>query len=201
MELNELQKQIIFKIEGAFLISAPVGTGKTTVLAERVINAVSLGIKSEEILCLTFTNRTAEEMAQRIRQKLSNKQVFDALTVKTFHGFCAYFIKAEAKEIGIPADFVIFDDEDQVETMKKALENHPEILAGCVSGKRGLEDLIEKLYNYRLNILKSKIGCKMINVSIDKVLLEINNSYLACTHFFGHFCPHNSTFGGKGIIL
>jgi len=178
MELNDLQKEIIAKIEGAFLISAPVGTGKTTVLAERVINAIDSGIRPEEILCLTFTNRAAEEMAQKIRIKLKNKSAFDALTMMTFHGFCAYFIKAEAKEIGITADFVIFDDEDQVETIKKALENYPEASARYAGEKRGMLDLIGKLYEYRLSLLESKIGCKVKNISIDKVLLEVNDHYL-----------------------
>jgi len=178
MELNEQQKQIIAKIEGAFLISAPVGTGKTTILAERVISAINSGIKPEEILCLTFTNRAAEEMAQRIRKKLKDKSAFDALTVMTFHGFCAYFIKAEAKEIGISADFVIFDDEDQTETMRKVLENYPEVSARYIGEKRGIPDLIEKLYDYRLNLLQNKIGCKVKNINPDKFLLEIDNHYL-----------------------
>lgn len=178
MELNEQQKQIVSKIEGAFLISAPVGTGKTTVLAERVLNAIGSGIKPEEILCLTFTNRAAEEMAQKIRKKLGDKSAFDALTVMTFHGFCAYFVKAEAKEIGISADFVILDDEDQIETMKQVLENYPEVAAGYTGEKRGLLDLIEDLYRHRLNSLFDKIGCKVKNIALDKTLLEIGDHYL-----------------------
>lgn len=177
MELNQSQKQIISKLKGSFLISAPVGTGKTIVLTERTIKALNSNIKPEEILCLTFTNRAAEEMAQRIKPKLNNKSIFDGLTIMTFHGFCAYFIKAEAKEIGLSADFVIFDEEDQAETMRKALENYPADLAFHSREKRGLIDLAEKLYNYRLNLLEIKIGCKVKNISPDKVLLEIYNNY------------------------
>ena len=173
-----MQKQIISKITGAFLISAPVGTGKTTVLAERVIKALNSNIKPEEILCLTFTNRAAEEMAQRIKQKLNNKSVFDGLTIMTFHGFCAYFIKAEAKAIGMTADFVIFDEEDQAETMSQSLENYPDALAFYGREKRGLLDLVEKLYNYRLNLLEIKIGCQVKNINLDRILLEIDNNYL-----------------------
>jgi len=178
MELNEAQKKIISKLDGALLISAPVGTGKTTVLAERVINAINTGIKPESILCLTFTNRAAEEMSQRIRQKLNSKPVFDALTVLTFHSFCAYFIKAEAKASGLPADFVIFDEEDQVETMRQVLENYPELADTHTKEKRGVLDLLERLYNYRLNSLLNTVGCKVKNFPLDKIYREIDRQYL-----------------------
>ena len=69
MNFNKEQQEIIDNIFGAYLVSAPVGTGKTTILIERVIKALDAGIKPEEILCLTFTNRSAEEISQRIKKK------------------------------------------------------------------------------------------------------------------------------------
>ncbi|MBU4256892.1 UvrD-helicase domain-containing protein, partial [Patescibacteria group bacterium] len=101
MEFNELQQKIIKNIYGAYLVSAPVGTGKTMVLAERVIQALDNGIKPEEILCLTFTNRAVEEMTERIKRRIGKKEIYDSVTIKTFHGFCAFFVRAEAKSIGI----------------------------------------------------------------------------------------------------
>jgi len=158
MEFNDLQKQIINSVNGAYLISAPVGTGKTTVLAERVITALNSGIKPEEILCLTFTNRAAEEMTERINKRIGKKGIFDALTLKTFHGFCAYFIKAEAKEIGIATDFVIFDEVDQKETLKRILSGYPVLASQYSDDKRNL--LIE--VDASISTLKQEgfpVGC------------------------------------------
>jgi len=104
------QQAIIDAIEGPILVMAPVGTGKTRVLAERVANAVSQGIAARRILCLTFTNRAAQEMAKRTR--MVDPDSAGRLTVKTFHGLCAHILRAEADDLGIPVDFVIYDEED-----------------------------------------------------------------------------------------
>ena len=179
MEFNDLQKQIINSVNGAYLISAPVGTGKTTVLAERVITALNSGIKPEEILCLTFTNRAAEEMTERINKRIGKKGIFDALTLKTFHGFCAYFIKAEAKEIGIATDFVIFDEVDQKETLKRILSSYPELASQYSDDKRNLLNLIDLLYDYRINKIEIDIGCTVKRFVLDKTLIKISDEYVS----------------------
>ncbi|MFA4818581.1 MAG: 3'-5' exonuclease [Patescibacteria group bacterium] len=179
MKFNELQKKIIDATGGAYLISAPVGTGKTTVLAERVMTALDSGIKPEEILCLTFTNRAAEEMAERIKKRIGKKEIFDGLTLKTFHGFCAYFIKVEAKQIGIPADFVIFDDTDQLESIKNILERYPEISSAYINDNRRIFDLVEQLYDYRLNLVEREIGCNLKPIVLDEVLIKIGEQYIS----------------------
>ena len=75
MVFNEEQLNIINNVLGVFIISAPVGTGKTTILTERVARAIEEGISPGEILCLTFTNRAAEEMSGRIKARINNKIV------------------------------------------------------------------------------------------------------------------------------
>lgn len=177
MEFNEQQKEIIENVEGAFLLSAPVGTGKTTVLTERVIKALKTGIKPEEILCLTFTNRAAEEMAKRIRSRVSKKEIFDEITIKTFHGFCAYFIKSEAKEIGISPDFVIFEEEEHVEVMKEILERHPEVSIESERQKREILGLIDKIYSYRLDQFYQEIGIPMPNFEINEIYEKVGQDY------------------------
>jgi DNA helicase-2/ATP-dependent DNA helicase PcrA len=107
---TEEQQVIIDAIQGPILVMAPVGTGKTRVLAERVANAVSKGLAPNRILCLTFTNRAAQEMASRTR--IVHPESAGRLTVKTFHGLCAHILRVEADDLGIPADFVIYDEED-----------------------------------------------------------------------------------------
>ncbi len=179
MEFNKQQQEIINSLYGAFLVSAPVGTGKTTTLAKRVVAALASGFLPEEILCLTFTNRAAEEMQQKIKRHIGKKEVSDNVTVMTFHGFCAYFAKSEAKRIGISPDFVIFDDTDQAETLKNILEDFPEIAANYTNNKHGIFDLLETLYAYRLNLVKQEIGITVTQAPLDKTLIEIDARYCA----------------------
>lgn len=173
-----MQKNIIENVEGAFLISAPVGTGKTTVLVERIIAAMKKGFLPDEILSLTFTNRAAQEMMDRIKKRVGKKEVYDALTIKTFHGFCAYFIRAEAKLLGINSDFVIFDDDEQVEIMKNIMDEYPEFANTGKYEKREILNLIERMYNYRLSKLGEEIGCNLGKSLLDKTLIEINRQYM-----------------------
>lgn len=178
MEFNELQQKIIKNIYGAYLVSAPVGTGKTMVLAERVIQALDSGIKPEEILCLTFTNRAVEEMTERIKRRIGKKEIYDSVTIKTFHGFCAFFVRAEAKSIGISPDFVVFDESEQFETLKNILDEYPEISMNGQGGRRQVMDLIDKIYSYRLNKLEQEIGCAVNDFPLDKTLKEICGKYI-----------------------
>ncbi|MBU0619536.1 UvrD-helicase domain-containing protein [Patescibacteria group bacterium] len=178
MEFNELQQKIVSSVFGAYLILAPVGTGKTTTLAQRVAAALNSGIKPEEIICLTFTNRAAEEMFQKIKKIINKKEISDNLTVKTFHGFCAYFIKVEAKRIGIPIDFIIFDEADQIEVLKNILEDYPEVAKIYNDSNNGIHELIDKLYKYRLNQVEREIGLAVEPIILEKTLIQINNRYI-----------------------
>ncbi|MBD3248408.1 AAA family ATPase [Candidatus Falkowbacteria bacterium] len=178
MDFNKEQLEIINNLKGAFLVSAPVGTGKTTVLAHRVIKALEKGFKPEEILCLTFTNRAAEEMRDRIRSELKSKESFSALTIKTFHGFCASLIKEEDFLLDISPDFVIFEEEEQAETIRDVLSRHPSYpLAGQEASKRELMDLIEKIYKHRLRALENQIGCDLPADPVDETFKKIADDY------------------------
>lgn len=114
---NLEQKNIITYINRAILVLAPVGTGKTLVLSERVLQAIKSGISAQKILCLTFTNRAAKEMCKRLGQAYPDE--FRHLTIKTFHSLCATMLRIEARQIGLPADFVVYDDTDCKELVKE----------------------------------------------------------------------------------
>lgn len=178
MKFNNSQQKIIDSIEGAFLVSAPVGTGKTTVLTERIAKAIKAGLHPSEILCLTFTNRAAEEMMDRVKSRIKPKEVAKELQVSTFHGFCLRFIKMEAKKIGIYRDFSIFDESEQVELMKNILEDYPEIRIDEKFAKREILLFVEKLYKRRLLDVQIEIGCAMRAKDDDCQLDEINRIYL-----------------------
>lgn len=177
MEFNELQKKIINTQEGAVLVSAPVGTGKTSILAERVVSALGLGVKPEGILCLTFTNRAAEEMSDRIKSRVNDKHIADGITIKTFHGFCAYLIRAEAEHIGISTDFSVLDDAEQTEIMKSVLERYPHLLASGQYENRQIKDIQEKVYQARLSRLEKEIGCDVPEIKLDAEWEEVGRLY------------------------
>ncbi|HMB66183.1 MAG TPA: UvrD-helicase domain-containing protein, partial [Patescibacteria group bacterium] len=180
MVFNELQQKIIDQVEGVNLISAPVGTGKTTVLTERVVKALEKGIKPEEILCLTFTNRATEEMMEKLKKRITEKEVVDALTIKTFHGFCAYLVRAEAETVGVASDFIIFDEEERMEVLEGVLEKYPEYSLwnnGIESRKSYLNNIFFRLYKYRLNKIEKDIGCQVGEYNIDDTLIQIGEEY------------------------
>ena len=114
---NPQQQRIINKIDGALLVLAPVGTGKTSVLTQRVARAIERGVDASRILCLTFTNRAAKEMSERLTKIVP--QHSRQIEIRTFHSLCAQLLRIEAQSIGLPADFVVYDDADCFEIVKK----------------------------------------------------------------------------------
>jgi DNA helicase-2/ATP-dependent DNA helicase PcrA len=118
---NAAQGLCIEQVVGASLIIAPAGTGKTRVLAERVLRAVAKEIASpKNILCLTFTNRAAQEM----RKVLMSQQRDWAkdVTIRTFHSLCTHMLRQEAGQIGLSHDFVVYDDDDCLELIGSIFE-------------------------------------------------------------------------------
>lgn len=175
MNFNIEQQNIINNIFGAYLINAPVGTGKTTILTERIINAIDQGIRPNEILALTFTNRACDEMKNRIKERINDKNDFDALTINTFHGFCAYFIKAESQSIGINSDFLILDEDDQLEIAKNILNQNKKIF---IEKDREILNILENIYKYRLSLFQIDLGHNITIKKIDPELINFGEEYL-----------------------
>lgn len=110
IELDDSQKPIVETEKGYHLVLASPGCGKTHILAERVRYAYQQGVKVEDMLCLTFTNRAAREMNSRIRQVITDEEI-EKLQVGNVHHFCAKFLFDENK---VEADASIIDDEEAV---------------------------------------------------------------------------------------
>lgn len=175
MNFNSQQQNIIDSIWGAYLINAPVGTGKTTVLTERIIRAIKEGIAPSEILALTFTNRAADEMRNRIKVRVDDKNDFDALTIQTFHGFCAYFLKAEAKEIGLSTDFSILDEDEQIEIAREIFNKSN---LSFPDKPREILNILESYYKYRLSLLQKEIGHKIPEKKIPADMIVFGEEYV-----------------------
>lgn len=108
--LDEAQKKAVSHLKGGLLVMAPVGTGKTTVITRRAAYAIQSGLPPRNILCLSFTNRAAEEMRERVSAFLGA----DAreMRVSTFHSLCAHILRCDSDLLGIQADFSVYDEED-----------------------------------------------------------------------------------------
>ena len=118
--LNPNQREAVTAIDGPLLIIAGPGSGKTRVITHRIAYLVRVvGITPYRIAAVTFTNKAAREMRQRLAPLLG--QAAEQLTANTFHSFCATVLRREGEHIGLDRDFVIYDDADQMALVKRAL--------------------------------------------------------------------------------
>lgn len=125
-DLNPKQQEAVKATEGPVLILAGAGSGKTRALTYRVAYLISgKKIPPENILCLTFTNKAAGEMMERIRKLLNHEPltINHEPTMGTFHSFCARILRREGKVLGLPPGFAIYDESDALDAIKEAMGN------------------------------------------------------------------------------
>ena len=119
--LNPAQREAVETADGPLLIVAGPGSGKTRVITHRIAYLVQeYGVSPYSILAMTFTNKAAREMKDRLG-RLAGPQA-DALTVGTFHSFCARLLRREGEFIGLSRNYSIFDDDGQISAIKRCLE-------------------------------------------------------------------------------
>ena len=119
--LNPPQRQAVQCVEGPLLIVAGPGSGKTRVITHRIAYLNQhVGIRPGRIAAVTFTNRAAREMRNRLAALMGDGA--QRLTAGTFHALCASILRRDGEVIGIPPDYVIMDDEDQMSLVKQCME-------------------------------------------------------------------------------
>ena len=119
--LNPGQKEAVETIDGPLLIIAGPGSGKTRVITHRIAYLVRVcGISPYRILAMTFTNKAAREMRDRLQRLVGTRA--DSLTVGTFHSFCAQLLRREGGQIGLSSSFTIYDADDQLSLIKQGLQ-------------------------------------------------------------------------------
>ena len=119
--LNPAQREAVLHTEGPLLVIAGAGSGKTRVLTHRVAHLISaIGVKPNEILAITFTNKAAGEMRERLMTMLG--PVARAIWILTFHSACGRILRSEAERLGYRSNFTIYDSADQVRLVKQCLE-------------------------------------------------------------------------------
>ncbi len=119
--LNPPQKEAVETTEGPLLILAGPGSGKTRVVAHRIAYLIrNCRIPPYRILAVTFTNKAAREMEERIRSLVGSST--RDMTLGTFHAICSRILRRERNRVGLDADFVIYDDDDQLDLIKNILK-------------------------------------------------------------------------------
>ncbi len=117
-KLNPQQKSAVTAADGAVLVIAGPGSGKTRVLTQRVAYLIaSEGVRPWQILAVTFTNKAAKEMQERVNGML-NSQATEGIMLGTFHSICARILRREADHLPLESNFVIFDSDDQERIVK-----------------------------------------------------------------------------------
>jgi len=119
--LNVAQKDAVLTTEGPLLVIAGAGSGKTRVLTFRVAHLLAAhGVKPNEILAITFTNKAAGEMRERIEHTVG--PIVRAIWILTFHSACGRILRREAERLGYRSNFTIYDQADQIRLVKQCLE-------------------------------------------------------------------------------
>lgn len=118
--LNEQQLEAVNHIDGPCLVMAGAGSGKTKVLTSRIINLIENGVKDTNILAITFTNKAAKEM----RERVNNLYGYIYSFIGTFHSFGLKVIRENYRECGLARNFTIIDGDDSLSIIKKILKNN-----------------------------------------------------------------------------
>lgn len=119
-KLNDRQKEAVMHIDGPCLVIAGAGSGKTKVLTTRIAHLIESGIPDYNILAITFTNKAAKEMRERLNLLVPDNHVF----VGTFHSFGLKIIRENLEHLGMNKNFTILDSDDVLSLIKKIMKEH-----------------------------------------------------------------------------
>src|SRR5438128_6735832 len=117
-DLTDAQRAAVTHWEGPLLILAGAGSGKTRVITRRVAHLLRQGVRPHNILAITFTNKAAGEMRQRVEALVPDSRVW----ISTFHSLGARLLRQYADRVGLDPKFTIYDQSDRVKMVKSALE-------------------------------------------------------------------------------
>jgi DNA helicase II / ATP-dependent DNA helicase PcrA len=121
--LNPVQREAVLQTEGPVLIVAGAGSGKTRILTHRIAHLIrERGVRPQAILAITFTNKAAQEMAERV-QSLVGTRIAKGMWILTFHSACARILRREHALIGLPSHFSIYDEADSERVIKMVLSD------------------------------------------------------------------------------
>ena len=169
--LNKVQKKAVQAVGNPVLIFAGAGSGKTRVLTHKIAHLIEEGLfKPEEILAVTFTNKAAEEMSNRVIALLNQKNA--PLNIGTFHSICSRLLRKEIHRLGFSKDFVIYDVQDQIALIRVVMDELN--IARSFVDPRTVSNNISHYKNKMLNADAAKKSARTI---MDKTIIDIFKNY------------------------
>ena len=175
-KLNDKQREAASQIDGSILILAGAGSGKTRTITYRIAHMIeNIGISPYSILAVTFTNKAAKEMRERVEDLVGD--IAKACTISTFHSFGMRLLRMYAKEVGYNSNFTIYDTDDQKRIVKAILKGQNISLNGVKLTERDIISMISKIKEEIKTLDEYSIMNKQIVEVYDKynrVLLESN---------------------------
>lgn len=175
-KLNDKQREAASQIDGSILILAGAGSGKTRTITYRIAHMIeNVGISPYSILAVTFTNKAAKEMRERVEELVGD--VAKACTISTFHSFGMRLLRMYGKEVGYNSNFTIYDTDDQKRIVKAILKGQNLSINGIKLTERDLVSMISKIKEQIKTLDEYSVMNKQIVEVYDKynrVLLESN---------------------------
>ena len=169
--LNEQQYEAIKTVDGPLLILAGAGSGKTRTITYRIANMIeNIGINSYQILAITFTNKAANEMKERVKNLIG--EIADNMWISTFHSLCVRILRREISKLGYTTDFTIYDKQDQKVLVKQCME-----ILGVNSEKFNINDILNKISNFKNNFIKPEEAINSSSEYSDKVVANLYELY------------------------
>lgn len=166
--LNEEQLKAMAHVDGPALVIAGAGSGKTKVLTTRIANLINNGINSSNILAITFTNKAAGEMRERVRNIVGNHYAF----VGTFHSFGLRIIRENYQQVGISQNFTIIDTEDVNNIIKKIFKD-----LGYGPKQYSFSYMRERISFIKNNMLSDSEITRFLTSDIEKIAIKIYYEY------------------------
>ncbi len=123
--LNQQQREAVETIEGPLLILAGAGSGKTRVIIYRIVHLIETGVRPDRILAVTFTNKAAQEMRERIEKMLGVQRRISSPLISTFHSLCVRILRREVEKMqtGYTRNFTIYDTDDQARMVRGIMKD------------------------------------------------------------------------------
>lgn len=175
-KLNDKQREAALQIDGSILILAGAGSGKTRTITYRIAHMIeNVGISPYSILAVTFTNKAAKEMRERVEELVGD--VAKACTISTFHSFGMRLLRMYGKEVGYNSNFTIYDTDDQKRIVKAILKGQNLSINGIKLTERDLVSMISKIKEQIKTLNEYSVMNKQIVEVYDKynrALLESN---------------------------
>ncbi|MBI2627153.1 MAG: UvrD-helicase domain-containing protein [Parcubacteria group bacterium] len=173
-DLSEKQAQAVKTVSGPVLIIAGPGSGKTRCLTHRIAYMIGSGIRADKILAVTFTNKAAQEIKDRVQKLIGaeNNKFISLPSMGTFHSVCARILRDQAKTLGFTKNFTIYDEEDQLNLIKKSMES-----LELSPKKFNPYSILNKISALKSELVDSKMWANRADGYFEKITADVYDLY------------------------